>query len=110
MGGFQNGRRPDFPSPNLPPGPGRDLPLGAMPRFGAGLPPVTQTPQTPVGFHNSTNPDDLIQSCLAMLAGAKVGNNEGPLGVGSAGQMNAFNGGMPIGPPFAFGRPNSNSY
>lgn len=102
--GFQNGGRPDFT-----PGPVGDLPMGAMPHYG-NHPPVTQPPQAPVGFQRSTNPDDLIQSCLAMLAGAKAGSNEGPLGVGSAGQMNAFNGGMPIGPPFAFGRPNGNSY
>lgn len=107
--GFQNGRRPDFPSSNLPPGPVRDLPMGAMPHYG-NHPPITQTLQAPVGFQHMTNPDDLIQSCLAMLAGAKAGSNEGLLGVGSTGQMNTFNGGMPIGPPFAFGRPSGNSY
>jgi hypothetical protein len=108
--GFQNGRRPDFPSPNLPPGPVRDFPMGAMPHYG-NHPPVPPTPQAPVGLqHANINPDDLIQSCLAMLASSKAGSNEGPLGVGSAGQMNALNGGMPVGPPFTFGRPNGNSY
>jgi len=101
--GFQNGRRPDFSPLNLPPGPVGDLPLGAMPRYG-NHPPVNQMP---FGFQRS---DDLIQSCLAMLAGAKAGNNDvPPHGVGSASQMSAFSGGMPLGPPFV-GRPNCNTY
>lgn len=101
--GFQNGRRADFSPLNLPQGPAGDVPLGAMPRYG-NHPPVNQMP---FGFQRS---DDLIQSCLAMLAGAKAGNNDvPPHGVGSASQMSAFSGGMPLSPPFV-GRPNCNTY
>jgi len=102
--GFQNGRRPDLLPPNLS-GAAGDLPFGVMPQHGNHAP----IHQMPFGFQRQANPDDLIQSCLAMLAGAKAGSNEVPHGVGSAGQMSAFSGGMPLGPPFV-GRPSGNSY
>jgi len=102
--GFQNGRRADLLPPNLS-GAAGDLPFGVMPQHGN----HAAIHQMPFGFQRQANPDDLIQSCLAMLAGAKAGNNEVPHGVGGAGQMSAFSGGMPLGQPFV-GRSNCNSY
>lgn len=102
--GFQNGRRDLLPL-NLPAGGAGDLPFGVMPQHGNHAP----MNQVPFGFQRQAMPDDLIQSCLAMLAGAKAGGNEVPHAAASAGQMSAFSGGMPLGPPLV-GRHNCNSY